>query len=44
MFGTGRLLVDGERSLEQRLGVGMTALLLVKRRQIVQGLPEVGMT
>ena len=44
MFRTGRLLVDRQRALEQRLGVGVAALLLVQRRQIVQGLPDIGMT
>jgi hypothetical protein len=36
MLWTGRFLVDRKRALKQRLGVGMAALPLIKRRHIVQ--------
>src|SRR5436190_6209324 len=43
MLGTGGLLVDRQRPLEQGFGVVVTALLFVERGQIVQGLAEIGM-
>ena len=43
MIGTQRLLPDRQRPLVQRLGVGVTALILVEDGQIVQDCRYVGM-
>jgi hypothetical protein len=36
MVGTEGFLKNGKRSLVERLGVGVTAFVVVKRRKIVQ--------
>jgi len=43
MLGASRLLVDRKRALEQGFGFRVAILLLIERRQIVEGLSEVGM-
>lgn len=43
MLGAAGLLVDRERPLKQRLGVRIVLLFHVERREIVEGLADIGM-
>ena len=43
MIGTERFFADRQRALVERLGVGIAALVVVKHRQIVQRLRDIGM-
>ena len=43
MIGTERFLSDRQRSLVERLGVGVATLVIVKHRQIVQRRSDIGM-
>ena len=43
MVRTERLLADRQRSLVQRLGVGVATLILVERSQVVQRIRDIGM-
>jgi len=42
IFPASRLLVDRKRPLEEGLGIGVAVLPLIERREIVQGLPDIG--
>ena len=43
MVGTERLLADRQRSLVERLGLGVAALVSVQLSQVVQRLRDIGM-